>query len=224
MSEPNDPLPEEPRPNKGARTRASDRGPAWFVLPLLLFVVGHGALNAIGATSESTFVAVGRFAHGSWWNTLVLCGFVWIPLVGTLVYALRGHANARSPDGARAARRTPVAVVAGSVALVFMAWHVWDTSVQRALGRRSLTDLFYDLVASLSSTVRGVPVVALGYLIGSAAVLTFLAFASLDAWSVLAPKSAGAPRRKLWVTVIACAVYLVIAGTVVKFATGAALP
>ena len=188
------------------------------MVPLLLFVVAHGVLNAFGSTSESTFAAIGRFTHGSWWNVVVLCAFVWIPLVGTFVHAVRARRRVE------AALRTPVATVSGIAAIVFLAWHLWGTSVQRALGRRTVTDLFHDLVASLSSTAWGMPLVALGALIGSAAVTAFLACAALDVWSDLAATRDGARRRTLSVVLVAVGVFLLFAGTVIEYATGAALP
>ncbi len=188
----------------------------WFLLPLLLFVAAHGVLSALASTSESSFATIGRVTHGAWWNVVVLCLFVWIPLAGTVAITARARADS--------ARRTLVATFCGVVGLAFIAWHVWETSAQRVLGRRSLTDLFYDLAATLSGTTWNVPFASLGYLVGGAAVTTFLAFAAFDSWSDLRRERSGARGRKAVVTLIACIVYLVLAGTVIEYATGAAVP
>jgi hypothetical protein len=207
-----------PRPTDENRSRALAglRVQAWLLFLFVLFVVVHGVLNAVASASPSSFTAIGRFTHGSWWNVVVLVALVWIPLIGTFVYAAR----ARAGDG----RRTPLGVASGVVAAGFIAWHVWGTSAQRALGRSSLSDLYYELASSLSSTAWAVPVVSLGMLLGTAAVTTFLACSALEIWSQLAPKSSRKQQRKAWIALAGCAVYLVLAGTIVEYAAGGLVP
>ena len=220
----------------GAQTRLSDRGPEglgadgsgaprswagerlapWFLAPLLIFLVVHGVLNALASNSESSFAAIGRITHGAWWNGVVIGLFFWIPLIGTVACAIAARAGS--------ARRTLLATCCGVAALAFVGWHVWETSAQRALGRRTLEDLYSDLAASLSGTVAGIPLASLGYLVGAAAAGAFLGSAAFDAWSGDLRKTDGAGGRKLVVTVLACGIYLVFAGTVIEYATGSVVP
>ncbi len=227
---------ETPERPEGAQTRDSDRSPdglgadgsgaprswagqglaPWFLAPLLIFIVVHGVLNALASSSESAFAAIGRVTHGAWWNGVVIGLFFWIPLIGTVACAVGARAGS--------AHRTLLATCSGIVALAFVGWHVWETSAQRALGRRNLEDLYYDLAASLSGTVAGIPLGSLVYLVGAAAACSFLGSAAFDAWSGDRRKTDGAGGRKLIVTVLACGIYLVFAGTVVEYASGALVP
>ena len=136
--------------------------------------------------------------------------------------SLRPRISASARAGS--AHRTLLATCSGIVALAFVGWHVWETSAQRALGRRNLEDLYYDLAASLSGTVAGIPLGSLVYLVGAAAACSFLGSAAFDAWSGDRRKTDGAGGRKLIVTVLACGIYLVFAGTVVEYASGALVP
>ncbi len=112
--------------------------------------------------------------------------------------------------------------VTGLMALVFIGYHLYEVRIQKWLfGMRS--EAFYGvLVAELSSTVAGIPLVALIYLIGILATVFHFAnglWAFGMSWGITVSRAA---QRRAGVVcgVIGLALFLLGAETVLYFATG----
>jgi len=57
----------------------------------------------------------------------------------------------------------------GMVALLFVGYHLWELRIQKALGALGPTAFYPTLCAHMSSTLMGVPLVGLAYVLGIAA-------------------------------------------------------
>ena len=192
------------------------------VFPVGLFVVGHviSQLAVLGgpAVYERHQVALGALRAWPLIESVVL-----LSLTFHIAYGVRRFLTLA---GRRRRPRDPMALprlVTGGVALAFLAWHLLALRIERARGGISVSGMHAVLVASLSSTTAGVPLVALGYLVGIAACSA--TFASAVASFVASAGVASSPRGRRAVAVacaaLGTAVFLAGADATVHLATGA---
>lgn len=166
------------------RGTPSAREPAWLwwqawagVVPLAGYLVLHLLTQATalwGPLAHTRFEALGQGA--SWLLPLEVL-LIYVPLVGYLVLGMARAARESGPAalgagtlGGSAQAWRIVQQLSGAVLLVFIAVHVWELRVPAWRGELHASDYYPALCAQLSSTAwGGVPVAAIGYLLGVAA-------------------------------------------------------
>lgn len=116
--------------------------------------------------------------------------------------------------------------ITGVVTLVFILAHLWEFRVQKWLFGMSELAFYDTLVAHMSSVVGGLPIIAMGYLLGIAASVFHLAnglVTSCLTWGIVVSRPA--QRRLLRVaTVFGVLLFLLGASTVLSLATGVRPP
>jgi succinate dehydrogenase / fumarate reductase cytochrome b subunit len=159
---------------------------------------------------------------------------VYVPLAGHAALGVWRVAG-RSPAVTKAGASDPdwpvpwgsaLQRVSALALLVFLLLHVWQFEGRLWAGELRRADFFPVLCASLSSTaLGGVPLVAIGYLLGIAAASVHLAQGLYHAglsWGVVAP----AGRERLGRACVLGGITLFAAGAliIVQLATGSVLP
>jgi succinate dehydrogenase / fumarate reductase, cytochrome b subunit len=151
---------------------------------------------------------------------------VYIPLLAHLVL---GVLRSDSGHAARERAELPKRILhrVGAVSLgVFIVFHVWQFRWRLWTGEIDRTDLFPELVASLSSTVSGgIPVTAVAYLVGIAAAAAHGArcvYAACCEWQLVPPAKQLALGRAC--AALGIMAFLVGAAVVIDLATGAIVP
>ena len=110
----------------------------------------------------------------------------------------------------------------GIIAFLFIGFHLYEYWGQKMLGKMAADQFYPSLCASMSSTVKGVPVVALVYVVGIAAATFHLAnglWGFCFSWGVTVSRRA----QRLSATVFGVAgvlIFLLGANTAIYFATG----
>jgi succinate dehydrogenase/fumarate reductase cytochrome b subunit (b558 family) len=151
---------------------------------------------------------------------------VWLPLVFHAGYGIRLTIASR-PNSARYpySRNWMYLMqrVTGVAALAFVAYHFWQFRWPLLTGELASDDLFVELCASLSSTVRGgVPLVALAYLLGVAAVAFHLAnglYGFCFTWGITTSRRATRLASAVF-GVFGILLFALGGSTVIYFATG----
>jgi succinate dehydrogenase/fumarate reductase cytochrome b subunit len=147
---------------------------------------------------------------------------IYVPL---LLHAALGVRRAIGARGLGSRPTELVQVLSAAVLLIFLVVHVWQFRAQVWLGTLSPADYYPELCASLSSTAwGGVPLVAIGYLIGVAATAVHAAGGVYRA--ALGSGLVGAARQQLLGRCCAAAgVVLFVLGAliVIDLATGSVL-
>ena len=148
-----------------------------------------------------------------------------LPLAFHAGYGVKLALEARSNVGVYPSARNWMYTLqraTGIVALLFILFHLWEFRVQKALGAMPVSAFYPTLCAHLSSTVGGVPLVALVYLIGLAASVFHFAngvWGFLCSWGItltLRSQRLGA----LFAGVLGLAVFVLGVNTTLYFATG----
>jgi succinate dehydrogenase / fumarate reductase cytochrome b subunit len=201
------------------------------VIPLGVFLVAHIALNARGMAGEVAYErASSAVSRIPLWIAIEVVGIV-LPLAFHAIYGVklafqtssRGARHRYGSNGLYLAER-----LSGLLALLFIAFHLWEFWFDKVLGRVE-KDAFYGLLsAHLSSTWSGVPVIAILYLVGIAAVSFHFAnglFATSRLFGIFRAdkdEPAGARQRALSAlyVVVGLAIFLTGTMTTIYFATG----
>jgi len=195
-----------------------------------------------GAVSLAGFllahVVVQASALGGWqshrrlseaidWIPLAICleiVCVYLPLLAHLVLGVLRSASEHPVDG-ELPRRILHGLGAASLG-VFLVFHVWQFRWRLWTGQIDRTDMFPELVASLSSTVLGgIPLTAIAYLVGIAAAASHGArcvYAVCCEWQLVPLAKQRALGRAC--TALAIITFLVGASVVIDLATGAIVP
>lgn len=141
------------------------------LLPVGAFMLVHLWTNAKALRGQSAFdEAVGEINHLPY-LPLLEAGIL-LPLAFHAGYGIKLAFEARSNVGAYPTARNWMYTLqraTGIVALCFLLFHLWEFRVQKALGGMPVAAFYPTLCAHLSSTIGGVPLVALVYLVGLAA-------------------------------------------------------
>ena len=141
------------------------------LVPVGLFMLVHLWTNAKALRGQAAFdEAVGEINHLPY-LPLLEAGIL-LPLAFHAGYGIKLALEARPNVGAYPSARNwmyTLQRVTGIVALFFLLFHLWELRVQKALGVMPIAAFYPTLCAHLSSTVAGIPLVALVYLVGLAA-------------------------------------------------------
>lgn len=198
------------------------------VVPLGVFLVEHLWTNAKAMGGEAPFNrAVGEIQAIPALPLVEILG-IFLPLAFHAGYGvsimLAGKANVGRYPYTRNWLYT-LQRVTGLLALVFIALHLYEFRVQKWLfGMRG--DAFYSVLsAHLSTTVASIPLWAISYLLGIAAVVFHFAnglWGFCASWGISVSRPA--QRRAAWVCgAIGLSLFVLGANTVIFFATGSRL-
>jgi succinate dehydrogenase / fumarate reductase cytochrome b subunit len=190
------------------------------VVPLGAFVFVHVITTSTAMSGAARFDRV--FAR-----TPVLTSFTMLVVMAPLVaHAVWGLLAAREPRSLHLSAWLPgLRRWSAIVLLAFLVAHIIELPLRGWLGSLSSDAMFDVMSAHMSSTWHALPLVALGYLVGTAATLFHLAtalWASFRVSGVLVADRTSALLK--WGIIATSAVLFVIAGaTIVYLATGTRL-
>jgi succinate dehydrogenase/fumarate reductase cytochrome b subunit (b558 family) len=195
------------------------------VVPLGAFLVEHLWTNAHALSGRASFDgAVARIQALPGLLALEVFG-IFLPLAFHAGYGLyltaRGRPNALSYPYAKNWLYV-LQRVTGVFALVFIAFHLWEFRVQTWLFGMAPETFYTALEAGLGETPGGVPVRALAYLAGLAAVVFHFAngLVGFAATWGLAGSRAAQRRIAYLFSALGVGLFFVGASTIVHFATG----
>jgi hypothetical protein len=202
---------------KGARIELAAR--ASFAVFLALHFTAYAYRAAHGAAT-----GVPGAETSPWLTPLALA--LWLPF---FVYAVRGAArgfgSARSGGQSEKERALALAERTSLFAVLgFVIFHIFEFPLRLYAGHIVRSDILPDLVAALSGTTRGVPLVAIAYLV---AVGASAFYASRSLALVARRLKTDAQRRKaLLRAAVGFGLFIYFAGAyaVIRFATGRVLP
>ncbi|MCK6589176.1 MAG: succinate dehydrogenase, partial [Polyangiaceae bacterium] len=114
----------------------------------------------------------------------------------------------------------------GILAFAFIGFHLWEYWGQKMLGKMTTEQFYPALCANMSSTVKGVPVVALVYILGIAASVFHLAnglWGFCFSWGVTVSKRSQQMAAVVF-GLIGIALFILGANTAIYFATDSMFP
>jgi succinate dehydrogenase/fumarate reductase cytochrome b subunit (b558 family) len=142
------------------------------VVPVGLFLLFHLWTNATALQGQERYDdAVAGIAHMPFVGVIEVAG-IFLPLAFHALYGVKIALEGRPNLGNYPHSRNWMYVlqrVTGVVAFLFICFHLYEYWFQKATGRMAAQDFYPTLCANLSSTVAGIPAVALVYLLGIAA-------------------------------------------------------
>lgn len=197
------------------------------LVPVGIFMVFHLWTNAKALGGQEAFDAavleINRLPYLFLMEAMILLPLAFHALYGVKL-AFEGRGNLGSYAYARNWMFT-LQRFSGLVALLFLGYHLWELRIQKALGALAPSAFYPTLCARLSSTVSGVPVVGLVYVLGVAACVFHLAnglWGFCVSWGFLLTRAA--QRRAAFVFgLVGLLVFLLGINTTLYFATGARL-
>lgn len=199
------------------------------VFPLGLFVVLHLFMNAKALQGRQAFEESLESFFGFAYLPLFEVLFILLPLLFHGIYGIKLGLSARPKLGQYPYSRNwayTLQRLTGFVAFAFIAYHLYDFRVQVLLGSMSERDVFPELCAKLSSTAAGgVPLVAIVYLIGAAAVVYHLAnglYGFCFSWGITLSRRATRLASAAF-GLLGIALFALAAGTIIYFATGSSV-
>jgi len=199
------------------------------VVPVGGFLLFHLWTNALALQGQARFdEAVAGINHMPY-VALLEWGVILAPLAFHALYgvklALEGKPNVGHYTFSRNWMYT-LQRVTGIIAFAFIGYHLWEYWGQKTLGRMAPEQFYPALCANMSSTVKGVPVVALVYILGIAASVFHFAnglWGFCFSWGITVSRRA----QRMSATAFGLAgllVFLLGANTAIYFATGARIP
>ncbi len=199
------------------------------VAPLGLFLAVHLWTNASLLGGRAPFDhAVGEIQRTPMLPAVEVLG-VLLPLAFHAIFgvylATRGRANVAAYPYARAWAYV-FQRLTGVVTFAFVLAHLWELRVQKWLFGMSELAFHDTLVAHLSAVTAGLPVIAIGYLLGIAASVFHLANGLVTfalTWGLVTSRAAQRRLSRV-AAVLGALLFLVGASTVLSVATGARLP
>jgi succinate dehydrogenase/fumarate reductase cytochrome b subunit (b558 family) len=195
------------------------------ILPLGFFLLEHTWANASALRGQDAYVATATSLARIPLLPIVEVLLVFAPLAfhaayGAWMIASRASlSSAPSPLGASLARTSRVCA---AIALVFIAWHFWETRVH-AWRAGVAPEAFYATLAwRLSSVSHGFPTRAVLYLVGVTATVAHFALGAY-AYGVTSgwfPKADQKKRAAWGIGAIGVMLFVASVSTVISLATG----
>ncbi|PIE06119.1 MAG: succinate dehydrogenase [Sorangium cellulosum] len=194
-------------------------------MPLAGFTVFHLWKNAAALHGREAFGAIVDEINALPYVTVLEVFFILIPILlhavlGVLI-VLDGKYNVGAYRHARNWMYT-MQRASGIIAMGFLLYHLYELRFQKLVGRMEPAGYYDALCANLSSTVWGIPFVALLYIFGIAAVAFHLAN---GLWGFLCSWGITVSRRSQRLSascmgVVGVLVFILGANTALYFATG----
>jgi succinate dehydrogenase / fumarate reductase cytochrome b subunit len=198
------------------------------VVPLGLFLVEHLLVNASALGGAARFEAVAGAVVRSRWLPPIEIGLVLLPLAFHALYGLHILVGRKAPVReypALADRMVLLQRVSSVVVLVFVAAHLWELRVHRALHATPTWAIHARLAEHMSWTKWGMPWIAIGYLVGVTAAVFHFAN-GLWAFGVSYKGVTGEREKRRAAVVpfgIGAILFVVAAATIVTLAAGGGL-
>lgn len=120
------------------------------VIPVGLFLVQHLVINHFATKGEEAFNNAAHFMEQLPFRYFLEVFIIFLPLLFHAIYGLYIAFTAKNNAGRYSFFRNQMFLlqrVSGVVTLVFVAWHVWETRIQAALG----ADVNYQMMESILS-------------------------------------------------------------------------
>lgn len=198
------------------------------VIPIGGFVLVHLWDNAKALQGRAAYVDMINSSGRTPYRTAIEIGIIFVPILFHTVLGLKYLLDARYNVGAYPYSGnwmyTLQRLTAGLV-LVFLAYHLWELRLQKLLAGLDAGGYFDTLCRNLSSTMTGVPVVALLYVIGIGAAAFHVAnglWGFCFSWGIASSRRSQRLAANLF-GVVGLLIFLLGANTVVYFATGSKL-
>lgn len=198
------------------------------VVPVGGFLVFHLWTNANALQGQERFdEAVSGITHMPYLPILEMG--ILLPLLFHAFYgvklALEGSPNVGSYTYTRNWTYT-LQRVTGILAFAFIGFHMWEYWGQKMLGKMTSEQFYPALCANLSSTVKGVPVIALVYIVGIAASVFHFAnglWGFCFSWGITVSKRSQQMAAVVF-GLLGIAVFVLGANTAIYFATDSIFP
>jgi succinate dehydrogenase/fumarate reductase cytochrome b subunit (b558 family) len=199
-------------------------------LPVGGFLLFHFWTNAKALQGQQRYDdAVADIAHMPYLPVLEIA-LVLLPLAFHALYGVKlvfeGKPNVGSYTFSRNWMYT-VQRVTGLLAFAFIGFHLWEYWGQKLLGRMAPEEFYPRLCGNMSSTVAGVPLIGVVYVLGIAACVFHFAnglWGFCFSWGITVSRRAQQLAAVAF-GVVGLAVFVLGANTAIYFATGApALP
>ena len=193
------------------------------IVPLGAFLLFHLWIALSLGGARDTYDRQVGFLHGGPILGLLEVVLVILPLLYHAVYGVIRSFQPRDPDHAYATDvMYTLQRASGIVVLVFVAAHVWEFRVQTWSHGLAVSSYSTKLVEHLSSTHSGVPLIALGYLVGIAASVFHLVngLSSFCTTWGFAPTFAARQRQRVFFRVVGVLLFALSAALVIQLATG----
>ncbi|HKQ69509.1 MAG TPA: succinate dehydrogenase [Polyangiaceae bacterium] len=198
------------------------------VFPVGVFLVMHLWTNAKGLGGQAAFDrAVQDIHHLPFLPAIEVVG-IFLPLAFHAFYGVKLALSARPNVASYPFARNWLYLVqraTGLLAFAFICWHLWEFRIQKLVGAMSPEAFYPTLSMRLSSTISGVPVLAIVYLAGIAASVIHFANGLVTfafSWGLCVTRAS--QRTFAWTfAVLGLIVFAFGANTTLYFATGARL-
>ncbi len=162
------------------RTLASTRG----VLPLTALLAIHLWVSSASVGSRDVYDHRVALLHGAPWRGMVEVLLVLAPLAYVAVIGVQ-HARRPIERGDAHLSRLASALyrLSGVIVFVFIAAHLWEFRAQTWFRGLPVSRYSTKLAEDLSTTAFGIPWIAIGYLVGSAATFFYISYTFESAWA-----------------------------------------
>jgi succinate dehydrogenase/fumarate reductase cytochrome b subunit (b558 family) len=198
------------------------------VVPVGMFLLFHLWTNATALQGQERYDdAVAGISHMPFVGVIEVFG-IFLPLAFHALYGVKIAIEGKPNLGAYPLSRNWMYVlqrVTGVVAFLFIGFHLYEYWFQKAVGKMAPSDFYPALCANLSSTVGGVPAVALVYILGIAAAVFHFTnglWGFCFSWGITVSK-----RAQRWSAtafgIAGIVLFLIGANTAIYFATGSRL-
>jgi len=198
------------------------------VIPVGGFLVFHLWTNAKAMQGQEQFDhAVADISHMPYLP--VLEAGILLPLLFHAVYGVKLALEGKPNVGAYTYSRNwmyTLQRVTGILAFAFIGYHTWEYWAQKVLGRMTAEQFYPALCANMSSTVKGVPIVALVYILGIAASVFHFAnglWGFCFSWGITVSRRSQMGAATVF-GLLGVAVFLLGANTAIYFATNSVFP
>jgi succinate dehydrogenase/fumarate reductase cytochrome b subunit (b558 family) len=198
------------------------------VLPVGLFMLVHLWTNAKALQGQARFDdAVAEINHMPYLPIIEVVGIL-LPLLFHALYGVKLALESKPNVGRYAYSRNwmyTLQRVTGLLAFAFISYHLWEYWTQKVLGKLTTEQFYPALCANMSSTVHGVPVTALVYVVGIAAATFHFAnglWGFCFSWGITVSRRAQRMSATVF-GVVGLAIFLLGANTAIYFATGSRL-
>lgn len=198
------------------------------VVPVGAFLVFHLWTNANALQGQERFDdAVSGISHMPYLPVLeigILAPLLFHALYGVKL-ALEGKPNVGSYTYSRNWMYT-LQRTTGILAFAFIGFHLWEYWGQKMLGKMTAEQFYPALCANMSSTVKGVPVIALVYILGIAASVFHFAnglWGFCFSWGITVSKRSQQMAAVVF-GLLGIVIFLLGANTAIYFATDSVFP
>lgn len=121
------------------------------VIPVGLFLVQHLIVNHFATRGEEAFNSAVGFMGNLPFLIVLEFGVIYLPLIFHAIYGLYIAYTAKNNTSTLSYFRNwmfRLQRISGVIVLIFIAWHVYETRIQAALGQEVNYQMMYDALAS----------------------------------------------------------------------------